>query len=230
MGQSSFQVEMNELNTILMFANDRSFIIADELCKGTEHASAIALVTSTIIELLSKNVKFIFASHLHEVQRHVDKHSSNANKIDYKHMKSHFDHALQSIVYDRTLSNGQGDDLYGVEVAKYMLSRHCPSVIYTAFQIRKELVNEPLTVSGPQCRYNKRKCKTSCERCGCLGPLDTHHIQPQRDFNKFESAKMNHVSNLMTLCKDCHSQYHHELWSVITMDTPVGQTRLVVEK
>jgi DNA mismatch repair protein MutS len=229
-GQSSFQVEINELNTILMFSDDRSFIIADELCKGTEHSSAIALVTSTIIDLLSKNVKFIFASHLHEIQRFVATHSEYAHKMRCKHMSSHFDHTLQTIIYDRTLADGSGDDLYGVEVAKYMMARHCPSVIYNAFKIRKQYEREPTTTIGAKCRYNAKKHKTQCERCSRSDGLDTHHIVPQKEFNQHEKHKMNHVSNLMTLCKPCHVEHHNGRWNIVSMDTPNGKSHLIVEK
>lgn len=229
-GHSSFQVEIHELSNILMFADDRSFIIADELCKGTEHASAIALVSSTVVELLSRNVKFIFASHLHEIKHYVQQHSEYALKLSIKHMTSHFDDTLRTIVYDRTLADGQGDELYGVEVAKHMMAKFCPNVIYTAFKIRKQLMHQNTTIVGTPSRYNSKKHKTNCERCGIIEPLDIHHIQPQQDFDRLEKRKMNNVSNLMTLCKKCHTEYHRGSWKIATMDTPNGKTHLVVEE
>ena len=46
--QSSFAVEMQELNGILQKADNNSLILGDELCSGTETISAISIVATGI--------------------------------------------------------------------------------------------------------------------------------------------------------------------------------------
>ena len=66
-GQSSFIVEMNELRSILKKSNDKTLIIGDEICRGTEYLSANAIVAATILKLVGLKAKFMFATHLHDL-------------------------------------------------------------------------------------------------------------------------------------------------------------------
>ena len=66
-GKSSFALEVEELNTILRESNDRSIVLGDELCRGTEHVSGTALVGAGIHTLIEKRVPFVFATHLHDI-------------------------------------------------------------------------------------------------------------------------------------------------------------------
>ena len=66
-GQSTFQVEISELRTILKRSTSRSLIIGDELASGTEHVSAISLVASGVNYLSQKGASFIFATHINEI-------------------------------------------------------------------------------------------------------------------------------------------------------------------
>ncbi len=53
-GLSSFALEMSEIKAILKRSNENTLIIADEVCKGSEHKSSLIIVTS-IIEMLAHN-------------------------------------------------------------------------------------------------------------------------------------------------------------------------------
>ena len=66
-GQSTFVGEISELRNILKSADDRTLVIGDELCSGTETNSAIAIVCTGILDLIKKKSSFIFATHLHEL-------------------------------------------------------------------------------------------------------------------------------------------------------------------
>ena len=50
---------MTELKSILNYADERSIVIGDEVCKGTEDVSAVAIVGTTIKHLIEKGTKFI---------------------------------------------------------------------------------------------------------------------------------------------------------------------------
>jgi len=67
MNRSSFEVEMNELNSILKRTDKNSLVIGDEICRGTEHISGTAIVATSIMFLSKKKCSFLFATHLHEL-------------------------------------------------------------------------------------------------------------------------------------------------------------------
>ena len=66
-GQSSFAVEMNELRSILRYSDNRSLVLGDEVCRGTETTSALAIVSSAINKFAKNGINFIFATHLHKL-------------------------------------------------------------------------------------------------------------------------------------------------------------------
>ena len=120
-GLSTFAVEMSELRTILKEADERSLILGDELCSGTESISAISIFVAGIEKLHEKKTSFIFATHLHEIIDYEEVRTMERMKI--KHMAVIFDREKDILVYDRKLRDGAGDNMYGLEVCK---SLHLP--------------------------------------------------------------------------------------------------------
>ena len=70
-GLSSFAVEMTELRTIINHASSSSLVIGDEVCRGTEDTSALAIVSATINHFKKHDINFIFTSHLHKLTKIV---------------------------------------------------------------------------------------------------------------------------------------------------------------
>ena len=118
-GLSTFAVEMSELRTILRLADKNSLVLGDELCAGTESISAQALVASGIQWLSTRNAKFIFATHLHELV-HLESIKSLDN-VKAFHLSVDYDSKEDVLIYDRTLKEGSGDKIYGILVAKYII-------------------------------------------------------------------------------------------------------------
>jgi DNA mismatch repair protein MutS len=81
-GMSSFIVEMTEFRSILRGAGPRSLIIGDELCAGTETASATSIVAAGIQRLADQNANFLFATHLHELQEIVNNTKNHQLSFD----------------------------------------------------------------------------------------------------------------------------------------------------
>ena len=119
-GQSSFVVEMNELRSILKYSNNKSLVLGDEVCKGTEDSSATALVASAIKQFSKKNVNFILATHLHKLYQ-LDSINKISN-IKFMHLDITYDEKLKEIIYGRKLQDGIGEAIYGIEIAKHILS------------------------------------------------------------------------------------------------------------
>ena len=195
-GQSSFAVEMTELNGILSRASCKSLILGDEISRGTESDSGIAIVASAIEMLIEKKSKFIFATHLHQLaDRGLD--------IQIYHLG--IEKNGKEIIYRRDLLDAAGDSLYGIEVARAMgLPK---AFISRALQIRKEMLGE-----GKKSSYNAELMLEKCGVCG-TSASEVHHINPQRIADKdgfIGHFHKNHLRNLVGLCENCHKQQQRD--------------------
>lgn len=216
-GLSSFALEMVELKSILNRANENSLVIGDEVCRGTEHISGNAIVASTIINLEKTNSCFIFATHLHELIK-MDR-IKKLEKVKPFHLEVHYDPKLDTIIYDRKLKEGSGDNIYGITVARHII--HDKDFIDLAIEIKNELLNQKDSlISGKISNYNSEVYIHECQIChekdttGYISPLETHHINFQKDcvdgFVKNKShIKKNDKCNLIVLCQKCHDKIHN---------------------
>eukprot|EP00249_Psilotum_nudum_P012287 c23698_g1_i1 orf=55-3885(+) len=64
-GKSSFQMEMSELRAILVEATERSLVLIDELCRGTEVQKGTCIVASVIESLNASGCIGVLSTHLH---------------------------------------------------------------------------------------------------------------------------------------------------------------------
>lgn len=200
-GLSSFAVEMSELRGIMNRACNKSLVLGDEICHGTETVSGLAIVATSIIQLLEKEANFIFATHLHELPN-----MDEIKKLDclgIYHLK--VEREGRKLIYRRQLEPGPGDSLYGLEVARAL---NLPeSFIEKANSIRKKIVDEE--VLGRKSRYGTNYLNR-CALCGKRADHD-HHIrfQKEADENGFiEHFHKNHPLNRVGLCEKCHVKLH----------------------
>jgi DNA mismatch repair protein MutS len=208
-GQSTFEVEISELKSIIKHAGNKSLVLGDELCAGTETVSASAIVTAGIKKLSKKRAKFIFATHLHFLAD--SQHLIKLDNVRNYHLSVLFDKANQRLIYDRKLKEGSGPSTYGLEVCKAMGLDD--DFLQDALAIRNEITNETLGsfLSNKQSKYNQNVRIDTCQVCNSPGE-DVHHIHFQctADNNgKIGSIDKNRESNLVVLCKKCHNSVHH---------------------
>ena len=206
-GMSSFTVEMSELREILRVADSKTLILGDEVCAGTESISGTAIVAASIEYLLKKGSRFVFATHLHDLQKcEIVKNPL----LKIFHLRVEYDSATDTLIYHRTLTPGSGTTYYGLEVAKAL---HIPfEVLDAATKIRSSLLS---TDSGTKSHWNKNHLVRSCEECGSNinNDLEVHHIQPRADAEQkrnSDGTALNGLRNLMTVCKVCHDKHHAE--------------------
>ena len=197
-GQSSFFVEMNELKSILNCTDDKSIVIGDEVCKGTEDISAVAIVGTTIKHLLDKGTKFIFATHLHKLP--TISVLKGISSLQIKHINVTFS---DTTVFTRKLVDGQGDLLYGLEIAHSILNNE--TFHHNAFKLRNELLNKSSKlVADKRSKYNSKLYVDHCQICGSNNNLESHHIVFQSQSN----TRKNRKSNLVVLCNIHHDEVH----------------------
>ncbi len=208
-GQSTFEVEISELKSIIKFAGSKSLVLGDELCSGTETVSASAIVTAGIKKLSKNKAKFIFATHLHFLAD--NQHLIHLDNVKNYHLSVIFDKEKDKLIYDRKLKEGSGPSTYGLEVCKAMGLED--DFLEEAFKIRNEITNEIMGtfLNNKPSKYNQNVRIIQCQVCNAPGD-DVHHIQFQctADNNgKIGSIDKNRESNLVVLCKKCHVNVHH---------------------
>ena len=207
-GLSSFAVEMSELRTILNRADNNSLVLGDEISHGTETISGLSIVASAVIMLAKKDVKFMFATHLHKLGSMEEINSLNS--VEHYHLKVYYDEIKERLIYDRKLEKGVGDPIYGLEVAKAMdLDSEFLSI---ANQLREKFIKEDPFYKKIKPIKN-RKHNIYVNRCIiCGGPVEEiHHINEQRISD--EKGYIDHFhkdnrANLLPLCNKCHKKIH----------------------
>jgi DNA mismatch repair protein MutS len=207
-GLSTFAVEMCELRTILKNANNKSIILGDELCSGTESTSALSIFVSSLERLHSLASTFLFATHFHEILEYEEVKNLDTMKI--YHMSVLFDREQKTLIYNRKLREGPGQSMYGLEVCK---SLDLPEdFIERAYAIRNKYNKSNVSVlEAKKSRYNANKLRGMCELCNNNEGTEIHHLQYQKnakdgiingEFNK------NHKANLINICEACHNKIH----------------------
>ncbi|PIR76310.1 MAG: DNA mismatch repair protein [Candidatus Magasanikbacteria bacterium CG10_big_fil_rev_8_21_14_0_10_42_10] len=209
-GLSSFAVEMMELKNIFNRATTHSIILGDEISHGTETLSAIAIIAAALGQLHDIGALFFFTTHLHQLQSLP--HVANMDHIQSLHLAVHYDEATDTLIFDRTLQQGSGSSIYGLEFAQ---SLHMNATFLTnAMNIRRELAGElkdtELLLKKQTSKYNDTLYLTRCAVCGA-NVEDTHHIKEQHtadDTDHIEHFHKDHKYNLIPLCKECHIKVH----------------------
>lgn len=113
LGQSTFMVEMIETACILNSATERSFILLDEIGRGTSTYDGVAIAWS-VAEYIAKKIKArcIFATHYHEL---------NVMTKTYPQIKNYritISEENGKIEFLRKIVQGGASKSYGIQVAR----------------------------------------------------------------------------------------------------------------
>ena len=205
-GLSSFAVEMTEFREILRHADERSLVLGDELCSGTESLSATALVAAGVETLAGRHTKFVFATHLHELATLPD--IAGLAAVRAVHLKVHYDAVTDQLVYDRHLAPGAGSALYGLEVCRAL---DLPlSYLDRATALRQTLAGWQAPHTSSYSTGAVVSVCAVCEAAGAAARLEIHHIRPQADSKAaaIEGVDIHATGNLVCLCARCHDDHH----------------------
>ncbi|MGM5485202.1 MAG: DNA mismatch repair protein MutS [Nanobdellota archaeon] len=133
-GQSTFMVEMTETANILRNATERSFIILDEIGRGTSTFDGVAIAWSVAEEIQNIGAKAMFATHYHVLNRMEEKYTKIKN---YNIAVMEKDNR---IIFLRKIKEGATDKSYGIHVAE--LAGVPKKVIERAEEIQADLEKE----------------------------------------------------------------------------------------
>ncbi len=139
-GQSTFLVEMIEVADILNNATDKSFVLLDEVGRGTSTFDGISIawaVAEYLHETTGHKSRTVFATHYHE----LTELALLLPRIKNLHIK--VKEWNDRIIFLRKIDDGSCDHSYGIQVAR--LAGVPKSVIIRAKEILANLENMELT-------------------------------------------------------------------------------------
>ena len=112
-GRSTFMVEMVETAAILAQATDRSFVILDEVGRGTSTYDGMALAWA-VVEAVHETLKCrcLFATHYHELSRLAE----SCDALSLHHVRAR--EWKGDLVLMHELAKGPADRSYGIAVAR----------------------------------------------------------------------------------------------------------------
>jgi DNA mismatch repair protein MutS len=113
-GESTFLVEMIETSRILHYATRKSFIIMDEIGRGTSTYDGLSIAWAVLEYLLDETLigaKVLFATHYHEITALQEREGI----INYNATVKEWNN---DVIFLRKIVPGSASRSYGVEVAK----------------------------------------------------------------------------------------------------------------
>ncbi|MDD3382195.1 MAG: DNA mismatch repair protein MutS [Bacilli bacterium] len=112
-GQSTFMVEMNEVNNALKYATINSLILFDEIGRGTATYDGMALAQA-IIEFIHEKIKCktLFSTHYHEITV-LENDLENLKNVHVSVREE-----KGEIIFIHKVLKGPADKSYGINVAK----------------------------------------------------------------------------------------------------------------
>lgn len=134
-GESTFMLEMNEVSNIIKNSTEKSFVILDEVGRGTSSDDGLSIAMA-LVEYLSKHkkVKTVFATHFHELTV-LESELKNVRNLKIEILEEN-----NNLIFLRKISRGKSDRSYGIEVAK--LSGLPDEILENAKNIMEKLANE----------------------------------------------------------------------------------------
>ena len=131
-GRSTFMVEMVETAAILAQATERSFVILDEVGRGTSTYDGLAIAWAVVEAVHDVNrCRCLFATHYHELTRL----SERLDALSLHHVRAR--EWKGDLVLLHELAPGPADRSYGLAVAR--LAGLSPAVIARAKDVLKRL-------------------------------------------------------------------------------------------
>jgi DNA mismatch repair protein MutS len=140
-GRSTFMVEMVETAAILAQATERSFVILDEVGRGTSTYDGLALAWAVVEAVHGVNqCRCLFATHYHELARLAD----SCVALSLHHVRAR--EWKGDLVLLHELAEGPADRSYGLAVAK--LAGVSPQVVARAKAVLDKLEKGRVETGG----------------------------------------------------------------------------------
>lgn len=183
-GESTFLVEMQESANILQNATEKSFIILDEIGRGTSTFDGLSIAWAITEYLHKKGIKTLFATHYHELIS-LCEHLPCAQNFSVSVLENesgvHFLHRIQE---------GGAEKSFGIEVAR--IAGIPLSVIRRAENILSELEGADakggqaslFSTTSPAAEKERESTNVALSRTEEeIHALDLHNMTPMEALN-----------------------------------------------
>jgi DNA mismatch repair protein MutS len=199
-GQSTFMVEMSELAHILHHADERSFIILDEIGRGTSTYDGISVAWSTLEWICSKiEARTLFATHYHELIQLA----STLPRLANAHMSVEGDKKLsrETLRFLYELREGPTNESFGIHVAQ--IAGLPKAVIERAWKVLGELETQSNrhspSFSSDQLSLFDRASRSEPEAASPLPEIEIEVIPPHPVLVELENTDINEMTPIQAL-------------------------------
>jgi len=171
-GQSTFLVEMIEVANILNNSTDKSFVLLDEVGRGTSTFDGISIawaVAEYLHESQGRAARTLFATHYHE----LTEMSLIYPRIKNLHVK--VKEWNDQIIFLRKIDAGSCDHSYGIQVAR--LAGVPTPVILRAREILNNLENMELTPDNKPILARTKSDSNKTEESVQLNIISSHALE-----------------------------------------------------
>lgn len=177
-GDSTFMVEMKEMSYIISNATEHSFIVLDEVGRGTSTEDGLSIALA-IVEYLSEHIqaKTLFATHYHELTQLADRLDNVQNR------KVEIEEKDGELIFLRKIHPGRAHRSYGIEVAQ--LSGLPKTIIERAFFLLGKIDNKTKEVMESEAKEVRQENFDDFQKTRFLqeiANLDLNRMNPMEAF------------------------------------------------
>ncbi len=191
-GKSTFYIEMNETARILRSATNRSFIVLDEIGRGTSTYDGLSLAWAIMKDIIGRVGAWgLFATHYHELVKVTNEISGAENR----HVA--VNQSQQGLEFLHRILPGGASDSFGIEVAN--LAGVPPHVVHEAQKILQKLENQDRTdvplfdLAQKPCDLptadHKKLQQQADQLQSALQAIDLDQITPLQALNQLDGLK-----------------------------------------
>ncbi|HID91729.1 TPA: DNA mismatch repair protein MutS [Candidatus Peregrinibacteria bacterium] len=194
-GESTFLVEMQEASKILRHATDKSFVILDELGRGTSTYDGLSLAWAITEFLHEKRVKTLFATHYHELIN-LAKSLPRAKNFSARVLED----KKKGVIFLHQIFEGGAEKSFGIEVAR--LAGIPQSIITKAEEVLEKLENaekQKNTSNNAQGRLFEDSLYKEMYEKLLKTQKKQAELKKQNNFSQFEEIKKLDLNNLTPL-------------------------------
>lgn len=191
-GQSTFMVEMNEMARILRQATARSFLVIDEIGRGTSTYDGLALAWAIVEDIQQRlGARTLFATHYHELTKLESQLSG------LKNLSVAVEERDGQILFLHKVRAGKAPGSYGVEVAR--LAGLPLTIVQQAREILDELEKTGAKRGTPQRKQQLSLFAAESPAPASVEKVPSHLLDLEKSLRALDLNQTSPLSALLAL-------------------------------
>jgi DNA mismatch repair protein MutS len=189
-GESTFLVEMSEAAYILRTATEQSFIIMDEIGRGTATTDGLSIAWAITEHMLSSlKARTLFATHFHEL-----------TLLNHPGMSNYYLEVLEKgdeIIFLKKVKKGSANNSYGIHVAR--LAGVPVEVVRRAAQLLKNMAATEQKLSKRKMDRTQSPGTQPSQPSGQTPPQEELFSESELVLDKIKAIDINTITPLQAL-------------------------------